>query len=99
MSVVLVVEPDSAQAEVIRKAMRRVDAELMMVSTAEAAINAMEQSAPDLVLVSALLPPRAEDALFAYLRSLEGQSHLQTLTIPQLRRGKESARKGALGAF
>ena len=95
MSVVLVVEPDPVQAEVLRKAVRRIDAELLLVSTTGEAIAAMRRSVPDLVLVSALLSPRDEDALFAHLRTLEGLSHLQTLTIPQLRRGKDSSKKGA----
>ena len=96
MSVVLVVEPDPVQAEVLRKAVRRIDAELLLVSTTGEAIAAMRRSVPDLVLVSALLSPRDEDALFAHLRTLEGSSHLQTLTIPQLRRGKDSSKKGAV---
>jgi PEGA domain-containing protein len=100
MSVVLAVEPDSSQAEALRKALRRVDAELMLVSTTRAAISAMGKSVPDLILVSALLSPRDEDALIAHLRSLDGSSHIQTLTIPQLRRGKASTKKTApLGRF
>ena len=95
MSVVLAVEPDSVLAEVLRKALRRIDAELLVVSTTGEAIGAMRRSVPDLVLVSALLSPRDEDALFAHLRTLEASSHLQTLTIPQLRRGKDSSKKGA----
>ena len=94
MSVVLVVEPDSSQAEKLRRAVRgRLDAELLLVSTTAAAITAMDRAVPDLVLISALLSPRDEDALFAHMRSLDGASHLQTLTIPQLSKGKESAAK------
>src|ERR1700674_4222491 len=94
MSVVLVVEPDSSQAEKLRRAVRgRLDAELLLVSTTAGAITAMDRAVPDLVLISALLSPRDEDALFAHMRSLDGASHLQTLTIPQLSKGKESAVK------
>src|ERR1700730_10524114 len=101
MSVVLAIEPDSSQAEALRKAVRgRADVELVLVSNTAAAIRALERSVPDLILVSAVLSPRDEDALFAHLRSLDGSSHIQTLTIPQLRRGKESAKKNAsIGRF
>src|SRR6266850_2570804 len=96
MSVVLAVEPDSSQAEILREALRRIDAELTVVSNAAAAIGAVDRILPDLILVSALLPPRDEDALFAHLRSLDASSHLQTLTIPQLRGGKASTSQIAL---
>src|ERR1700730_12655689 len=101
MSVVLAIEPDSSQAEALRKAVRgRADVELVLVSNTAAAIRALERSVPDLILVSALLSPRDEDALFAHLRSLDGSSHLQTLTIPQLRLGKApTAKRGSLGRF
>ena len=53
---------------------------------------------PDLILLSALLSPRDEDALIAHLRSLDGASHLQTITIPQFRTGPAQApeKKGGL---
>ena len=41
---------------------------------------------PDLILVSALLSPRDEAEFTSYLRTLPDAAHLQTLTIPMLRR-------------
>jgi hypothetical protein len=100
MSFVLAVEPDSTQANILRKILRgRIDAELLVVSTKDAALEAINSRVPDLVLVSTLLPPRDEDGLFAHLRSLDGASHLQTLTIPQLRRRQKPAAQGAFSVF
>ena len=99
MSTVLVVQPDDAQADVLRSIFaKRVGAELVMVdSTAEAVErDCCAHPRPD--LLSPMLSPRDEDALIAHLRSLEGASHLQTITIPQFRTAAAKApeKKGGL---
>ena len=48
------------------------------------------QDVPDLVLLSALLSPSDEDELFECLRTLPDSTHVQTLTIPQIRATTES---------
>jgi CheY-like chemotaxis protein len=101
MSLVLVVEPDTAQANVLRQVLlKRVGAELVLVDSTAAAVDAIDQHIPDLILLSALLSPRDEDMLMGHLRTLEGASHLQTLTIPQLgTEGKSRARKSSSFGF
>src|SRR5436190_676548 len=102
MSVVLVLEPDGAQAEQLLRVLRkRVRADAVLATSTAAAIEIIGNAAPDLILVSALLPPRDEDRLMSHLRSLENAGHLQTLTIPQLAFGTKAAdgEKGALGRF
>src|SRR5882762_4470740 len=102
MSVVLVVEPDAAQAAAVRKMQRRLGAELVLVNTTDEAIESIELGIPDLILLSALLSPRDEDRLIKFLRSLDDASHLQTLTIPQLRTGghrQADDSKGKKGLF
>ncbi|HTL01880.1 MAG TPA: hypothetical protein VL243_06625, partial [Vicinamibacterales bacterium] len=85
MGVVLVLEPDGAQAELLLKVLRkRVRAEAILVTSTASAIEVIGHSTPDLILLTALLAPRDEDRLMEHLRSLEDASHLQTLTIPQL---------------
>ena len=85
MGVVLVLEPDGAQAELLLKVLRkRVRAEAILVTSTASAIEVISHSTPDLILLTALLAPRDEDRLMEHLRSLEDASHLQTLTIPQL---------------
>ena len=99
MSAVLVVQPDETQADVLQRIFeKRVGAELVIVHSTMEAVDEIAARIPDLILLSALLSPRDEDALIAHLRSLDGASHLQTITIPQFRTGpaKAPAKKGGL---
>src|SRR5688572_6591127 len=99
MSTVLVVQPDDVQADVLERIFeKRVGADLVMVGSTMQAIEQIAVRMPDLILLSALLSPRDEDALIRHLRSLEGASHLQTITIPQFRTGpaQAPAKKGGL---
>src|SRR5436190_19348212 len=101
MSVVLVLEPDGAQAEQLLRVLgKRVRAEAILCTSPAAAIEVIDQNMPDLILVSALLSPRDEDRLMAHLRSLENAPHLQTLTIPRLATaGDTGTERNALGRF
>jgi hypothetical protein len=95
MSLVLAIERDAAQAEILREVLRgRVGAELVVVTSRTAAIAAIKKQVPDLILVTALLSPRDEEALVAHLRSMENATHLQTLTIPQFRKPEAASKKG-----
>lgn len=99
MSTVLVVQPDAVQADVLERIFaKRVGAELVMVRSTMQAVDEIAVRMPDLILLSALLSPRDEDTLIAHLRSLDGASHLQTITIPQFRTGpvQAPAKKGGL---
>lgn len=99
MSTVLVVQPDETQADVLRSIFaKRVGAELIMVDSAAEALAEIGARIPDLIMLSPMLSPRDEDALIAHLRSLEGASHLQTITIPQFRTtaAKAPEKKGGL---
>jgi hypothetical protein len=99
VSTVLVVQPDDVQADVLRQIFaKRVGAELVMVDSTMEAVDEIARRMPDLILLSALLSPRDEDTLIAHLRSLDGASHLQTITIPQFRTGPAKApeKKGGL---
>src|SRR5687767_7531617 len=99
MTTVLVVQPDEAQADVLRHIFaKRVGAELVMVDSTMEAIDEIARRMPDLILLSALLSPRDEDAFIAHLRTLDDASHLQTITIPQFRSAsaKPPEKKGGL---
>lgn len=61
----------------------KVLAEVTVVDSRDAAMEVIRTSVPDVLLLSALLSPRDEDELIAFLRTLDAQ-HLQTHTIPQL---------------
>ena len=87
MSVILVVQPDPRQGKILHDVAHRIGAELVLVDSTKRAIEAIARTIPDLILLSVLLSPREEDKLMARLRSLEGASHLQTLTLPEFRSG------------
>ena len=97
MSVILVIQPDAAQGRVLHDMARRIGAELVIVESTKKAVDAIARQVPDLILLSAFLSPRDEDTLIGRLRSLEGASHLQTMTIPQFRTSEESKAKRGFG--
>ena len=85
MALVLAIEPDLHQASAVRRIIsERHLAELVLVDTKDAAVTAIADQIPDLILVTALLAPGDENELVGCLRTLDDASHLQTLTIPQL---------------
>lgn len=99
MSLVLAIEPGRAQAELLREVHTALGVQLLIVSSKDEAIDAIDREVPDLVLVNALLSPREENELVAHLRSLEHASHLQLLTIPLLSRGEAAAPTGKSSLF
>src|SRR6266850_355115 len=100
MNVVLTIEPDPSQAETLRGILAGRDGmELVLVTSKDAAIEAIDRQIPDLILVSALLSPRDEGEIVAHLRSIDDAGHLQTLTIPQLRRADESSPTSSFFGF
>ena len=84
MPLVLALEPDLRQAEALAPISKRVGAELVLVSSRDAAVRALALRVPDLILVSALLSPRDEAEFTSYLQTLPDAAHLQTLSIPML---------------
>ena len=82
---VLAIEPDLRQAAIVKRIVReKVLADVAVVDSRDAAMEAMRTTIPDVLLLSALMSPRDEDELIAHLRTLEHADHLQTHTIPQL---------------
>ena len=101
---VLAIEPDLRQAAIVKRIVReKVLADVAVVDSRDAALEAMRTTIPDVLLLSALLSPRDEDELVAHLRTRRDAEHLQTHTIPQLAssiRGDDDERpKGLLSAF
>ncbi len=85
MALVLAVEPDHRQASILKRIVReQVRADLVVVDSRDAAVAALNARVPDVILLTALLSPRDEEELVAYLRTLSGAQHIQTHTIPQM---------------
>jgi CheY-like chemotaxis protein len=105
VSLVLALEPDPKQAAVLKQVVRdRVGAQFVLADSKDAALAAITERVPDLILVTTLLSPRDESELTDRLRDLEGAEHLQTLTIPLLAVSGSAAepkkkRRGLLSAF
>jgi hypothetical protein len=97
VSVILVIRPDPSQAKILRDVAKHVVTELLIVDSAKRAVEAIGRQVPDLILLSAFLSPRDEDTLMARLRSLDGTSHLQTLSIPQFCSSEDSRQKKKTG--
>ena len=99
VGLVLVIESDAAQADTLRQLLRaRANIDVVIVASKDAAVAAVDERVPDLVLIGALMSPRDEDAFIVHLRTLPDAGHLQTLTIPHLRQTHRRAR-GVLSMF
>ena len=101
---VLAIEPDLRQATIVKRIVKeKALADVTVVDSRDAAIEAMRTTMPDVLLLSALLSPRDEDELITHLKTLDNAGHLQTHTIPQLASalgpGEERASRGLLSAF
>src|SRR5204863_6434959 len=100
----LAIEPDLRQAAIVKRIVReKVLADVAVVDSPDAALEAIRTSVPDVLLISALLSPRDEDELIAHLRTLHNAGHLQSHIIPQLASalgpGEAPATGGLLSAF
>ena len=86
LPLILAVESDSRQAAELSSLFENeFSAELVLASSAQQALAAVGTRIPDLVLTSALIPPKDEAALTAWLRNLgDAAAHVQTVTIPAL---------------
>lgn len=94
MSLILAIEPNKNQAHQLSTLVRtHLKAELVTAPTAAAALTALGDRIPDVVLTPALFGLRDEAALTERLRQLGSDaSHVQTLAIPIL--ASSSARGG-----
>jgi hypothetical protein len=98
----MAVEPDPSQAAQLSALFRRqFQAELVMSGSASGAMAKLHGRIPELVLTSALISPRDEAELIAWLRGLGAKgSHVQTVTIPTLANGApEEVSRGGGGLF
>jgi len=103
MSLILAVEPDKRQAKQLSAVVRQqVRAELVVADSGAAALAALRDRIPDLILTPPLLPPKDEAVLTGWLRKMgDAAAHVQTLAIPILAeaapRGKESSSASIFG--
>ena len=99
MSLILAIEPNKNQAQQLSALVRtHLKAELVTAPTAAAALSALGDRIPDVVLTPALFGLRDEAALTERLRHLGNDaSHVQTLAIPILASSSRGPHGGLLG--
>jgi hypothetical protein len=98
MSLILAIEPNKNQAQQLGALVRaHLKAELVTAPTAAAALSALGDRIPDVVLTPALFGLRDEEALTERLRQLgSNASHVQTLSIPILAASSSKGPHGGL---
>ena len=83
---VLAIEPEASQADALRQFVRdELGAELMLVSSAYAAVVAINRQTPDVVLFSESVSEKHRDRVLDHLRSTIAPAIPQRLTLPSLR--------------
>ena len=100
MALILAIESDHRQAgQLVQIVRRRLGAELILAETFEAALPAIDNRVPDLILVPALLSPEDDAALKFVLRVISHGSHVQVLTTPMFARSGSHSPRGVLAGF
>jgi hypothetical protein len=87
MSWLLIVQPDSAQADLLREALRtHVSEDVVVADSIDNALSSIDQCIPDIVLLAALIPADVEDYVISYLGTIPSARHVRVLGIPVLER-------------
>jgi hypothetical protein len=96
---VLAFEPDARQAAALTRVVREhAAADIVVVETKDAALDAIRARIPDLILLTAFISPRDEGEIADLIRETDGAEHTQSLTIPMLAVGpSKPARKKKRG--
>lgn len=85
MSYALAIEPHREQADILRTCVgTKTRAKLRVVGSVRAALSAIDQEIPNLVLVPPLMPPHEEEQLVTRLRTLPPATAPMILIIPSL---------------
>ena len=94
---ILAIEPDETCRERLRRFLiQRAEVDVVVRASAEEAAGAMHTQRPDLVLTSAVLPPRAEEQVIDALKHLDPDGIVPVITMPPLLDGPESNRRGGV---
>ena len=98
MGRVLAIEPEASKAEALRQLVRNdVGAEFVLVTSAYAAVVAINRQLPDLVLFSESISDRHRERVVDHLKSVSRTGGTPTLSIPALRNGDRAAFVSQIG--
>jgi CheY-like chemotaxis protein len=82
---ILAIEADPKRRRVLTELVHEhVKANLVVVASVQAAITAIVENAPDLILAPALLSPADEAELLSHMKQLDTAPYIQMLTVPAL---------------
>ncbi len=85
MAFIIAIQPDSQQAALLVGALKKFrDLDVLVVESTDAALSAVDERVPDVVLVHPFIDPGDDVHLRAYLRASPPAAHVQVLTIPAL---------------
>ena len=99
MGRVLAIEPEATKAEALRQLIRNdVGAEFVLVTSAYAAVVAINRQLPDLVLFSESISDRHRERVVDHLKSVSRSGTPPTLSIPALLNGDRAAYASQIGA-
>ena len=94
MSRLLVVQPDPAQADALREALRAyISADVVVAQSLDEALAWIDHCLPDVILLPTLIPALVEDYLGAYLATIPGAGHVQILGVPRLERAEVAVQR------
>jgi CheY-like chemotaxis protein len=83
MTRILAIEPDADRAERLQQFVHeKLHAELVLATSTDAAITALNDDRPDLILASTLLSANDDQDLVAHLRAMPSLGHIPVLTVP-----------------
>ena len=94
VSRLLVVQPDPAQAEALREAVRAyISTDVAVAESLDEALAWVDHCLPDVILLPTLMPSLVEDYLVAYLATIPGAGHVQILGVPHLERAEVAVQR------
>lgn len=90
---ILVIEPDPARARSLKDVLdAHISGPIDFVPSADAALHAIDQHVPDVVLTSTFLSPSDEVRLTDHLKALPAASHVQVIITPHFIDADEAPR-------
>src|SRR5215813_2525043 len=96
MSWVLVIQPDSLQADALRAAFSaHVSEDIIIAESIDDALSSIDERIPDVILLPPLTAGAVEDYLIAYVGTIPGAGHVQILGLPLLEQSDDAVGRRA----
>jgi len=91
MSWLLIIQPDTVQADVLRNALyAEISEQVVVAEELDYALWLIDHHLPDVILLPTLISASVEDYLIAYVGAIPAARHVQILGLPHLERADAS---------